>query len=389
MCLFWQIISYKLITTSGYCQVNVLQVMQRHYPGVILPALPKRGGGMRFSLLFVLALLISGCQPSPEQRVLRISGATMGTTYSIAWVGQDATLSESLQAAAEQRLHDINSSMSTYDPGSELSLLNQNRTEQDEYGWIPVSSGLAEVLAMSLDIWEASGGAFDVTIGPLVNLWGFGPEARPEHAPDTATIRTMLAAVGSDAIELDAAALRLRLAKPVYIDLSAIAKGWAVDQLALLLEEHGISAYMVEIGGEIRTRGVKPDGNRWRIAIERPQAAVTDRQVALIIEPGSYGLATSGDYRNYFEENGVRFSHTIDPLTGTPVSHKLASVSVVHESTGMADGWATAISVLGPDKGLAIAEQQQLAVFMLVREGDQFVQRTSSRFNQLFPHVAD
>ncbi len=344
---------------------------------------------MRVLLILTMVLVVSGCSKQVDSQVIRVSGPTMGTSYSIAWVTRDPASEARVKQSAEQLLIDINRSMSTYDPESELSLLNQGRLQSDEQGWIALSENLVDVLAMSIFLHQASEGAFDVTVGPLVNLWGFGPQARPDHVPDADVISRTKTDIGTDALELDPMQQRLKLSRPVYIDLSAIAKGWAVDQLALLLEQQGISAYMVEIGGEIRTRGVKPDGNQWRIAIERPQSRPDDRQVALIIEPGELGIATSGDYRNYFEEDGVRFSHTIDPASGYPIRHTLASVSVVHESAGMADGWATALNVLGPERGMAIAEQYDLAVFMLVHEGGDFVTRTSPRFKQLFPHSAD
>lgn len=339
---------------------------------------------MRLLFIVLITLLITACDTPVPDQVLKISGPTMGTQYHISWVGQDPDQASVLQAQVDERLRQINKNMSTYDPASELSRLNQAPSSAD---WRELSADLSAVLGMALQVWERSGGAFDVTVGPLVNLWGFGPQARPETVPSADDIQRVRAAIGSQQIVLDAAQQRLRLQAPLYIDLSAIAKGWAVDDIAALLERNGVVSYMVEIGGELRTRGLKPGQHPWRIAIERPQS-VAGHEAALVIEPGAMGVATSGDYRNYFEEDGVRYSHTIDPATGYPVRHTLASVTVVHESTGLADAWATALSVAGPDKGMALAEQNGLAVLMLVREQDAFAQRTSSRFNELFPHAA-
>lgn len=351
---------------------------------------------MRVLLVTLLSFLLLACDATPSSQILKISGPTMGTTYHIAWVSsaskdpsQAAPISaEQLQELVDTRLVLINKSMSTYDPSSEISRLNQNKIAPNASGWIAVSAEFADVLGISLDVWHKSQGAFDISVGPLVNLWGFGPDARPTKTPSDEQISAAKARMGTDHIEFDSAHKQLRLSRNLYLDMSAVAKGWATDDIAKLLEQQGIESYMVEIGGEIRTNGSKPESQPWRIAIERPQF-FNDRNVALIIEPGNRGVATSGSYRNYYEDNGVRYSHTIDPANGYPVAHKLASVTVVHKSTGYADAWATAITVLGPEQGLALAEKYELAVFMLVGAGDGFTEQYSSAFLQLFPHVAE
>lgn len=351
---------------------------------------------MRVLLVTLLSFLLLACDATPSAQILKISGPTMGTTYNIAWVSsasndksQPTPISaDQLQQMVDTRLVYINKSMSTYDPASEISRLNQDKIAANAGGWIAISEEFADVMAISLDVWHKSQGAFDITVGPLVNLWGFGPDARPTKVPSAEQITAAKARMGSDRIEFDAAHKQLRLEHGLYLDMSAVAKGWATDDIAALLEQQGIESYMVEIGGEIRTKGSKPENQPWRIAIERPQF-FSDRNVALIIEPGNRGVATSGSYRNYYEDNGVRYSHTIDPASGYPIAHKLASVTVVHESAGYADAWATAITVLGPEQGLALAEQFGLAVFMLVGDGNSFTEQYSSAFLQLFPHVAE
>lgn len=335
------------------------------------------------TLLLSVSLALAAC--SPADKVVSVTGPTMGTSYHISWRGDGAD-EAAMQQAIDTRLAEINRSMSTYDPTSELSLINQGKTAVDGDGWIKVSDGLEEVLQDSLRIYARSEGLFDVTVGPLVNLWGFGPDASTDSVPDEAALDAAKAKVGFGALTLDAEQNRIRLAAPRYIDLSAIAKGWGVDDIASLLEKHGHNDYMVEIGGEIRTAGSKPDGEKWRIAIERPASSLQERSVELIIQPGNAAIATSGDYRNYFEQDGVRYSHTINPFTGRPITHKLASVTVVHEKCAMADGWATALNVAGPEKGMALAEANHLAVFMIVREGDTFIEKTSSEFEKRFPH---
>lgn len=340
---------------------------------------------MRVILLLIVAVFLAACESSTPERVLHIQGQTMGTTYQVSWVGQDAALVPHLEQQIEARLLAINKSMSTYDPNSELSHINRGLSSQDEQGWIQLSADLAEVLRISLDVWQQSDGAFEVTIGPLVNLWGFGPQAKPEITPSAEQIQHILAQIGSHSLQLDPQQ-RLLVAKQSYIDLSGVAKGWAVDELGLLLQQAGIHAYLIEIGGEIAAKGQKPNKQPWRIAIERPQYELNQRS-ALIVELQNQGVATSGDYRNFYEENGVRYSHTIDPKTGYPLQHNLASVTVIHPSTGLADAWATALMVLGPEKGMQLAEQYQLAVYMQIGENGHFSEQFSSAFKAQFPQV--
>ena len=341
---------------------------------------------MRFLALLATLVLFSGCNNAPSVQILKITGPTMGTQYHISWVGSDPSQTKSLQQQVDDRLKAINQSMSTYISDSELSLLNKGELPIDENGWMPISADLTEVLNKSLMVWQGSHGVFDVTVGPLVNLWGFGPQARPNHTPEASRITELLSHIGSQNIELDAPHSRVRLKTPQYIDLSAIAKGWAVDEIARLLKQNQITAFMVEIGGEIQTSGLKPNNQPWRIAIERPEQLL-EQSIALVIPLHDLGVATSGDYRNYFEEEGVRYSHTIDPATGYPIKHKLASVTVLHQETGMADAWATAITVAGPERGLALAEEQGLAVYLLIGEGNTFKEIASTKFHQLFPQV--
>ena len=350
--------------------------------GILRPVF--MGASMR-NLVVLLLVLLAGCS-QPTDEIIRISGPTMGTSYHILWVGQDPGVASDVQAQVDQRLVEINRSMSTYDPDSELSKLNQGRLPVAEDGWIAVSQDLFDVINDATDIHRKSRGLFDVTVGPLVNLWGFGPTPAVDEAPSAEAIAQALTEIGAEAIELNPSISSVRLQKPLYIDLSAIAKGWAVDELADLLRQQGITHFMIEVGGEVRTSGQKPDGKLWRIAIERPGAIPGERGVELVIEPGESAVATSGDYRNYFEENGVRYSHTINPFTGRPIVHRLASVTVVNDSSGLADGWATALNVAGPEVGMQLAEQENLAVFMIVRDDQGFHELASSRFRQQFPH---
>ena len=237
---------------------------------------------------FGFILNVVGVQPEPSSQVLKIQGATMGTHYHIAWVGLDAKQAPSLQVAVDERLQAINKSMSTFDPQSELSRLNKGELAVDAQGNIALSADLTEVLAKSLQIWQQSAGKFDITVGPLVNLWGFGPEARIEKAPEPELITERLAKIGSQHLKLDSANRKLHLDSPQYVDLSAIAKGWGVDQIALLLENRGIQNYMVEIGGEIRTKGQKSRCPTLAYRHRAPDPQALDQQAALIIAPKTW-----------------------------------------------------------------------------------------------------
>ena len=340
---------------------------------------------MRLIGLLISCMWLSACGMNEQHSIYQISGPTMGTQYHISWVGQDPKIADMLKMAVNQRLIAINKSMSTYDPDSELSLINQGTTKADAEGWLSLSPDLNRVMDVSLDIWKKSEGRFDISIGPLVNLWGFGPLQRPETIPTVARLHSVLADIGSQYIQHDVEKKLLKLRHPLYLDLSGVAKGWAVDEIAAVISAHGIESFMAEIGGEIYAQGLKPNRQPWRIAIERPDAL--NHQNALIIELDQLGVATSGNYRNYFEEEGVRYSHTIDPTTGYPIRHNLASVTVVHEDTGIADAWATAITVAGVDEGLQLAERYNLAVYLLAGEGQRFKEYYSSQFKQQFPQV--
>ena len=335
-----------------------------------------------FTWLLIAVLTLASCtDTNPNSAIKRISGPTMGTQYNISWVAEKGQMdAEELQYQVDSRLAFLNQVFSTYDPDSELSLLNKK--SKDILGqWVSVSPELMSVLRDAAHVYDYSSGKFDPTVGPLVNLWGFGPDYNFDVPPEE-KIQELLKIVGMDKLELNPANNQVRLSSPVYIDLSALAKGWAVDDIGLLLEAVGIQNYLVEIGGEMRIRGAKPDAD-WRVAIETP-SAVPGSSVQKIISPSGWAVATSGDYRNYFEKEGVRYSHTIDPETGHPIKHNLASVTVVMPTCSMADAWATALEVAGENAGLALAELNDLPVYMIIRDADGFTTKSTSAFKALF-----
>lgn len=327
--------------------------------------------------LFSFLLLITSCTER-ESGALYLSGETMGTSWSVVISRPIEESEEELTQRIQTELDRINKVMSTYDPQSELSVFNLSVSEN----WQEQSSELVNLIAEARKITAATHGSFDITVGPLVNLWGFGPQAEPEQVPSDGELEAALALVGSDRLLMgkNPASLKKTSAK-VYVDLSSIAKGYGVDQIAELLEKQNISDYLVEVGGELRGKGQSPRRETWRIGIERPAVGV--RAVEQTLALGEGALATSGDYRNYYERKGVRYSHTIDARTGRPVSHKLASVSVYHASAALADGWATALMVLGEEKGPALAEEQGIAAYFLFRKGEDFVHHSTQKFARL------
>ncbi|WP_425557060.1 FAD:protein FMN transferase [Ferrimonas gelatinilytica] len=321
-----------------------------------------------------LALVVlSGCAPQPK--VQSISGRTMGTSYHISWVSAaQPEQPQLLQAAVDTRLEQINASMSNWRPDSLISQFNGHRFDTP----MQLDDDFIAVLRESQRLYRLTDGALDITVSPLVDLWGFGPEGRITHAPTAESIAEARAHTGMHHLHLDGNLVHKSL-PTLTLNLSAVAKGYGVDAVADLLEARGIDSYLVEIGGELRLRGRKPDGRRWRIAIEQPDDE--GRSVAQIIEPGNMAVATSGDYRNFFEEEGERFSHLIDPRTGAPITNRLASVTVLAPSSMTADGLATAFSVMGSEASLALAEQESLPV-MLIEKGleGEFAVRYSSAF---------
>lgn len=361
-----------------YCEHEFLDVMKKM---LRLMCLKSRALYVLIAVTMSL-LLLSGCD-KPEPLLNKISGQTMGSQYHISWYGGEATPTE-VHEIVEERLSHLISVFSTYEPQSELS--NLNRYSKDLVGKkIAVSGDLMSVLRDAEHVSRYSMGRLDVTVGPLVSLWGFGPEPH-DTVPSDDDIQVLLNGMGMEKLTLFPDTLEIEMSAPLSIDLSSVAKGWAVDDIGLLLEAMKVNDYLVEIGGEVRIRGTKPGNSPesdWRIAIERPVMEL-GQSAQKIIAPGDMAVATSGDYRNYFEQDGVRYSHTIDPLTGYPVKHALTSVTVVMPTCSQADAWATALNVAGPEAGMALAEANDLPVYMIIRDGDGFREESSSSFVRMF-----
>jgi thiamine biosynthesis lipoprotein len=341
-------------------------------------AMTNRSAACQIFLLTLTLPVQVGCSSQAVEpgSLLSISGRTMGTWYHVKVVRlPTGTSAAGLGAEIDQRLDSINQEMSTYLDDSRLSRFNRSPTHQ----WCDVSPDTARVVAAAQDVSRRTEGAFDVTVGPLVNLWNFGPNRQPERLPAQEEIRRTLARVGYEQLDVRPSPPALRKSRPdVYVDLSAIAKGFAVDAIAELLDAHAIEAYMVEIGGEVRAKGRKADGTAWRIGIERPVSG--ERTIQHVVELDDASLATSGDYRNFFEWEGRRYSHTIDPRTGRPVEHALASVSVMAGDCMTADAWATALMVLGADQALQAAQIHGLDVLLISRQAEGFHEQMTPGF---------
>tara|TARA_Y100000588_G_scaffold319548_1_gene349640 strand:+ start:1390 stop:2316 length:927 start_codon:yes stop_codon:yes gene_type:complete len=291
----------------------------------------------------------------------------MGTQYAVTVADRGKRDPGVLEGEIETLLEVINATMSTYDPASELSRLNKNRTT----AWIPISEDLYTVLRTSVSVGIDSGGAFDATVGPLVNLWGFGPDRGIPMVPGGDTLAKARTRVGVDMFELQERPHAFRKRHPdVYVDLSGVAKGYAVDRVATLLQSTGHINYLVDIGGEFRAKGRNSKGQEWTIGIEGPVNGGRLIAIRRTIVLRNAGLASSGNYRNYFERDGVRYGHTIDPRTGAPVQHNLAAVTVLDETAMLADAWATALMSLGFQAGRRVAEEHDLSVYFIVTEGE-------------------
>ena len=329
--------------------------------------------------LSISVWLLSACQSGTPQRALtELQGATMGTSYTVKIVESPPELKpDGIQAEIDATLEKINRQMSTYLDDSELSQFNRHQATD----WFDVSQELAGVLKQAQRVSAMTNGAFDVTVGPLVNLWGFGPSPGNDQVPSDQDIREASNRVGYTGLQVRSSPPAIRKDRAdLYVDLSAIAKGYAVDAVAGHLQALGIDDYMVEIGGEIQAKGRNARDTFWRIAIEKPSTG--SRSLHAVVKLNDVGIATSGDYRNYFEEEGRRYSHAIDPTTGRPVTHKLASVTVAHPSTMQGDAMATALMVLGPDAGYRFAEEHKLAVFFIIKSEDGFYDKATATFGQ-------
>jgi len=336
--------------------------------------------GLRLLIRAAVLLLVVAIAPALATDLQELHGRTMGTTWSVRLVPPPGVSAQALQDGIQAELDAVDGQMSTYKPDSDLSRFNRAPAGS----WQRLPPEFFTVLQYALQLAKDSDGAYDPTVGPLVNLWGFGPDRRPRQPPSAADIAAAKARVGWWKLQLDPVGQRARQPGDLYLDLSAVAKGYGVDQVGRHLQRLGITNWLVEVGGELKAHGRKPDGSAWRVGIERPDAAIgavrsADELIDAVVLDDQ-AIATSGDYRHVFEDHGRYYSHHIDPRSGWPVPHEVASVSVLADQTLQADPLGTTLSVLGAERGMAFAREHHLAVLMIVRTADGFEQRMSPAF---------
>ncbi len=317
-----------------------------------------------------------------DGEISRLSGLTMGTSYELQVVDlpQHTTLEQSRLDVASllQRLD--REVFSTYAPQSELSRFNAVAAGET----VQVSPDLFAVLALALIISDLSNGAFDVTVGPLVDMWGFGPDPRvlPEQSPSSDAIARVKERVGYQYLELDEESLTVTKLRDVRVDLSAIAKGYAVDKVGDYFDSLGVASYFLEIGGELKMKGLKPGGLTWVPAIEAPVDSASQIYEIFFSHGEHIAVAGSGDYRNYFEQDGQRYSHEIDPRTGRPISHDLAAAYVIDDTAARADGFATAYMIMGREAAIALAESIAQPIYLIYKdENGDFADYTNAAFS--------
>ena len=325
----------------------------------------------------VLATLLSGCDNSGA--IKGFVGPAQGSSYSVKYVDSlSAPDTAELKVEVEAILAEIDQQMSGY---RHDSLVEQfNRAPSGSCMVMP--QAVLKLVAVGQQLQQDSAGAFDLTLRPLLDLWGFGPATNGEqHRPSAAALEQVRSRVGQQYLHIEAN--QLCKERDLQLDFNSLAAGYTVDRIVERLAELGLSSYLVEVTGELKAVGRKPDGLPWRIALEVPQdnQRVPQRVIAL----DGYGISTSGDYRNYFEEQGVRYSHTLDPVSAAPIRHKLAAVTVAAPSVLMADGLSTVLMVLGPDKGYEYARREGIAAFFISRAEKGFVTRSTPAFERLFP----
>ena len=332
----------------------------------------------KVGIVAVALSVLLGCEnQASENPMLEIHGRTMGTFYGVKVVGDFPGGQAALQSEVDALLKHYNDEISTYDPNSSLSKFNQSTSLKP----FPVSQDMADIVISAVRTGERTHGVLDVTVGPLVNLWGFGPDKRPIKTPTDQQIAAARKRVGIDRLHVEVSADHATLRKDVpelYVDLSTVGEGFGADKVAEFLESKGVHNYLVEIAGASRSRGLNAKGDPWKLAIQKPTDEIEDVQG--IVRPDGRAVSTSGSYRNYFKIDGKRYSHIIDPVTGKPITHDLVSATVIASTALEADGLDTALMVMGPEKALAFAQENNLAVYLVSKTDTGFKATYSDAF---------
>ncbi len=332
--------------------------------------------------LFGALVLLSGCDSAtspqtPKSAATVLDGKTMGTFWRVSVIDLDQAKAEALRQKVQAQLDADDRLLSTWKNDSALMRFNHS---PETSPW-PVSEAMADIVTMSLRIGAKTHGAMDITVGPLVNLWGFGPDKQPVKTPDPQQIADAKARSGLQHLTVINRADGQYLQKDIadlFVDLSTVGEGYAADHLARLMEQEGISRYLVSVVAEQVSQNMNAEGQPWGVALEKPPAR--ENAVQAIVDINGHGISTSGSYRNYYELDGKRISHVIDPQTGRPIDHKLVSVTVIAPTALEADGWDTGLMVLGPEKAQEVVRAQGLAVYLIVKEGEGFKTWMSPQF---------
>lgn len=331
----------------------------------------------------LLPLAMRAPQPLPEAaRHLNLRGTTMGTSWQVQCYlapEQADQLSSSLQTGLQGQLERVVQQMSPWESDSDISRFNHAEADT----WHAIPEAFFKVLQHAQFVAAQTQGAYDPSIGHLANLWGFGPAGKVTHAPADHTVQQALQHTGWHKLSIDTQHQRLHQPGQVHLDLCSTAKGYAVDDLAHYLNQFNVVSYLIEVGGELRGLGCKPDGQPWWVELEQAPSPAQTQQHSDIVALHGLSIATSGDYRRYFTVDGQHYSHTIDPRTGYPVQHGLASVTVLHPECMIADALATAMTVLGPEQGMAYARQLHVAARFLIREGEGLIETSSPALIQM------
>jgi FAD:protein FMN transferase len=323
-------------------------------------------------------LALAGCAASPPLHLL--AGETMGSAWTVKIAGALPRPRAALQQGAQARFEAVDQALSTWRKDSALSHFNADSSGD----WVDVDPELAAVMWYALGLAERSGGTYDVTVGPLVNLWGFGPDPASRQVPDAAAIDAARARVGWRKVEVDLAAHRARKPRGVHVDLSSLGKGRGVDRVAEYLDAAGVTNYLIDLSGKLRARGHNPAGKPWAVAVEQPapdDPGGAPRTVPEVVLLADESIATAGDYRRFFEAGGRHYSHIIDPRTGSPVDHGTLSATAVARTCMQADALATLFMVMPPAEALPLANRQQSPVLLISREAEGFGLQASERWS--------
>jgi thiamine biosynthesis lipoprotein len=326
------------------------------------------------SFIALAGLALAGCATPPPAHETLLSGETMGSAWTVKIAGNLPGSAEDLRAGVQARFDAVNLALSTYRADSALSRFNNDESGE----WVAIDPELGEVLSYALELAEESGGAYDVTVGPLVNLWGFGPHPATRRVPEAAALEAARARVGWRKVEVDAAKRRARKSPGVHVDLSSLGKGRGVDRVAEYLDGQGVTNYLIDLSGKLRARGVNARGEPWRVAVEPPVADATSATVPLkpdVIALVNQSVATAGDYRRFFEIDGKHYSHIIDPRTGWPVAHDTVSASAIAADCMEADALATVLMAMPPDDAIALANRWRLRALLITRNGAGYLTR--------------